>query len=616
MRVIIALLFVVSLCVYPGCDSGGYAIKQPTQAQLEKMDASSSGGGMSYEDGNMARTVAPKAQVTPSAKEAKKEDAQPSSAAAAVQGNPTGTAPPTSVDVEEFSLGSGQGKATGTAPPTSVDDEEFGLGSGQAPQPRASAPGRPRAGKLGIAQNAENTATDSPVESIAEGAASSTSKPEATSLLEKAAQSFNEYKEVEANQYLLGHWLTDTESASNYPFQWVPGLSEPRLSFRWGVGVIYDAPDGFTRQPPVIGGSATVVLGNGDGISSQPLQPPTRGVRGGKSSVQRSLSETPTENDPRSLGYDLDRSFPMGDFIFYTGDFGERLVKRLESRRSHAESFYGKILAISALGRWDFARGVRSTDVARPTEVQRGSVAASGRYFRDIDDLEPVAANPINGSGSSRKSSDQNSIHGTLIPGVIYLGVESGSTAEKSVVEKGKAAGVDAVLIFHVKIKEKNRSDLVYSTTTLTVHNLKTGESQQTGSLNSETVAKARQKNSDSDNDPVELALDKIFKDYSDEKFRVIDMPKNLTPDIVKKRVDSLVAGTHQNPLPVVAEIMSYRKSGLIDEPAALVAMTKLLGNEDAAKTLLTGSTEEKIVAIDKWMPGNFDLPESGENFR
>jgi hypothetical protein len=197
---------------------------------------------------------------------------------------------------------------------------------------------------------------------------------------------------------------------------------------------------------------------------------------------------------------------------------------------------------------------------------------------------------------------------GTIVPGVIYLGAETGTTAEQVLLDRGNSSGVDAVLIFYVEVKSKSRSSGPSSTTKLAVHNLKNGEKHETSTLNSQTVAKARERDNDDDNDPVELQLDKIFTNYSDEKLRFSDMP-DLKPEIAKKRVDSLVASSHPNPLPVVAEILAYHKAGLIDEPTAVAALAQLIDGEDEAKKLISGSAEEKLAAIEKWLPGKFDDP-------
>ena len=309
----------------------------------------------------------------------------------------------------------------------------------------------------------------------------------------------------------------------------------------------------------------------------------------------------------------VDRSTPTGNLVYYTGDFGERLIKRLDSRRLHKDSYYGKMLAVAKYKRPDAARGSTTTTTIKSTgREEPGHAVMLGDDEEETSRTVTSNIPPRNAGNSSAVAAST----GTLLPGVIFLGVETESDAEKSLLEQGKVAGVDAVLIFYVSVKSKSRSGDAYSTTSLGVHNLKTGEAQKTGTLSSATVAKVRQKDKNSANDPVELALDKIFNEYSDEKFRVSAMPK-IEPDVAKKRVEALVAGSHVNPLPIVAEILSYHKSGLLDEASTITALGQLLGGDDAAKKLLSGTPEEKLAAVDKWMPGKFEIPgKSDAGFR
>jgi hypothetical protein len=427
------------------------------------------------------------------------------------------------------------------------------------------------------------------------------------SLIDRAVQSYKLYNESAASQLLYGHWLTLSDASTEYPLQWVSGLSEPRIFFRWGIGVVYEAPSSFSRQPPLIGGAETVALDD-QGGAGRPQNTPLSGMRVGRGARLGAPTQRNTEEDQPSAPYEgLDMQLPIGDFIFHTGDFGERLLKRLESRRLHKDGYYGKILANSEFGRWEYHRGSRTTgEAAPPPTTQRGSAGGFGGGFDEA---------PAGVVQSDPNAPKPESVEGTLVPGVIYLGVETDSSGEQALLEKAKSMGLDGAFIFYVDVKLKTRAKELYSSTSLGVHNLKTGESNKTGSLNSETVAKAREKNRNEDDDPVELALDKVFKNYSDEKLRLSAMPE-LKPDIAKKRVDSLVAEKHANPLQAAAEVISYHRAGLLEEMATVDAVGKLLGDPDAAQKLVSGSEDDKIAAVEKWMPQDLQSAAGDSSFR
>ncbi len=416
------------------------------------------------------------------------------------------------------------------------------------------------------------------------------------SLVDQAAKSFDEFKEFDATQHLYVHWLTDTGAMSEYPLQWVAGISEPRLFFRWGVGVVYNAPTDFSDQPPLIG---------------DPVAPT---VPSANRSGRAAMFNQPAPNSALASPYaGVDLTTPTGNLLYHTGDFGERLMKRLNSRRLHRDFFYGKILAISKFKSPEDARPTTTTTTITTPATQRSQRAVVE------GDIEEGTSRTVttNNARSTPNTSGVVATTGTLVPGVIFLGTESDTDAEKILLERGETSGVDAVLIFYVTVKEKSRSDSAYSTTKLGVHNLKTGEKKETGSLSSETVAKVRQREKDSDNDPVEVALDKIFGDFADSSLRVSAMPE-IKPEIAQKRTDTLVAESHTNPLPAVAEIMSYHKAGLLDDASTIAAVGKLIGGDDVAQKLLSGTSEEKLAAVKKWLPDDAENSgqSSGEKFR
>lgn len=627
MRHVLLLFVAFLMCAYTGC-GGGSGIKSPTKEQVSKANRPAT---LVAPDEGPAR---PRSQARPNAsaesketaaaaaptEDAKSAETQPPAAQASTDEfdsppaeNATAdssekkpaprVANPRFADMDEDapSANAANNSAAAKKPAPRVANPRFADMDEDAPArsaPAAAAGGaggkgmaRPgaRTGGSGVA-GGKGTPRNAPVD---EEAAPVESGP--VTEFAAATKFFEDRKEFDAVQHLYAHLLTDDSALSDYPLHWVEGINEPRTFLRWGVGVVYNAPDNYADRPPVIGEAIAAAA-----------PAPTRGARsmrgGGESKVLASNNSSSSRQTTQ-----VDRSTPHGNLIYYTGDFGERLINRLESRRLHREYFYGKLLADVKVVEREGASGRaagRGTTVAEQSTTRR-AVLDAGEDERVTQSVRGTRGAP---AGAAAAAEVDVAASGTIVPGVVFLGAASESNAEKELLDRGQAAGVDAVLIFYVTVKSSGRSAPAISTTSLGVHILKNGDSAKTATLNNETVAKAREREKDSTDDPVEVALDKIFNQYADQKLKFTSMPE-LTPEQVKGRVETLVANKSANPLPGVVEIMSYHKLSLIDDAATVAALGTLLGSDDAAKKLLGGTRDEKLAAIDKWLPGKFQDP-------
>ena len=79
-------------------------------------------------------------------------------------------------------------------------------------------------------------------------------------LLGEAVTAFSERRESDAFKYLYAYLLCDDEAAAKHSLDWYTGIAQPKVAFRWGVGVNYTAPSGFEGKPPVIGDPEDVRL--------------------------------------------------------------------------------------------------------------------------------------------------------------------------------------------------------------------------------------------------------------------------------------------------------------------------------------------------------------------
>ena len=167
---------------------------------------------------------------------------------------------------------------------------------------------------------------------------SSFAAPPKISLLLDAKRLFEQHNEQAAVNYVYANHLISNEARENYQLQWFPGLKEPRLFFRWGVGVVFN-PKKFDGRHPVIGdpgdpdegASRSSSGGRGAPGLGQPGSIGTGGGRGGSRSG-RTYKNVDTER-------------PDGFLLYYTGDFGEKLISFLDERRLDDDApFYGQIL--------------------------------------------------------------------------------------------------------------------------------------------------------------------------------------------------------------------------------------------------------------------------------
>lgn len=103
------------------------------------------------------------------------------------------------------------------------------------------------------------------------------------------------------------------------------------------------------------------------------------------------------------------------------------------------------------------------------------------------------------------------------------------------------------------------------------------------------------------DQDPVAKEIEAFFKKV-DTDWPLGPLPASLTAEAVLNRLRTLISATHENPLPVLAEVRMYQTRGLLKDEHLLTAYEKLIGQSEG-KQLAAGSDEEKKQAIERWLP-------------
>ena len=415
-------------------------------------------------------------------------------------------------------------------------------------------------------------------------------------LLAQAKRRFVEHDEENGIKLLYAHHLVSDEARSDYSLNWFKGLKEPRLLLRLGVGIIYNAPKDFDGRHPVIGDPGDP---NEGATASRNNNRSGRRGRGG-------LSATGSGGGSRggSRTYkDVNTERPDGYLLYYTGEFGEAVVRELDKRRKSDDSSFGKILKDVM----DVELPNDEEEPERAPSSRRSSAASSisslgignsrGRGRQPVDD-EPKDSTVLDGAlgnGTAQKPDDEE-FTGSIRPGVMLVGV--GSKVE--LLERAKAAGLDSLITFNVKVTTSRRgSNPPTSTTSVKVLDLKTDNEQLfSGRSLKDTMVSEKQ---DEGEDLVEKEIERLFN-VMDSDFAAAPLPSAISADNVKKRIGRLLKTHADNPLPAAVEVVAFLEQKLLTEDLAKTAMKRLFKTDDAT-VLITGGSDERLEFLSNWLP-------------
>ena len=435
------------------------------------------------------------------------------------------------------------------------------------------------------------------------------------SLLPDAKKLFQSHQESDAIKVVYVNHLVSDNARDEYPLSWFAGLKEPRLFFRWGVGVVYTKPRDFDGRHPVIGDP-------GDenekpaGTTSRSGRGNSRSGRGrgslGPGDITGSGGRGPSRARSGARTYkNIDTTRPDGCLMYYTGDFGLELISHLESRRKDKNPYYGQILkdVMEVEVEEGDSQSNNNPNSRRPS---RGSASGSlgisggggdltrgggGRNPAGSQDDEENTDVLDRAMGRSTAALPEEDFTGSIIPGVELLGV--GKKAE--LVQRAKDSGVDMLIMFTVKIS-KSRGNY-FNTTNMKIVDINTEENVfNSKSLRDNKVEEAIE---DGD-DPVRDEVQKAFTSFADKELKAAKMPKGLNEENVKKRVGRLLKQEIGNPLPAAVEIVSFHRANLLSDDLAKMALERLFESEDS-QVLVTGTAEERLEFLKEWLPEDSD---------
>jgi hypothetical protein len=550
---------------------------------------------------------------------------------------------------DESKADEGDSKTAPQEPSSTGDPLEPGTGEGgagssvaakQPATPPVTASRRNRPPGLGIAapgigNRKKNDKKDEKKEEPGESAGES--QPEAVvddapaeehrfSFFERANYAFSTENETEGFQYLYAHAIAEDNALEIHPLAWYAGLNEPRLGLRWGVGVDY-RPGKFEGDPPRFGTGSDSSTSSGGGNAGGGDGGELNGRDVGNRLPNGRRPQQSPQNRQTSPGNAPSGDDPTEQLLYYTGDFGDLLVQRIEMRRTNSDFYWGKALhEIDATKTFEEKQapvaGAPSNRGGRGAERSSGRGRGSGGAGLGMDD--DLAGNTSPGTASNPPAANANDGRVTpkeipgfepefeanatsLVPGAMMLGLGK----KNELLERARAHGLDLLAVFDVGIQFSSR-DEAKNTTMLTIIDVKTGEDViQTRKLNTAAYSKALESGKEN---PIEMELDKAFPDKTDKEFKCSELP-NISDEAASRRIEALLESAPANPLPVLVEIRYYLDQGLISKSDYVAAAEALIGPENARK-LVDGDIKQREEALHDWLPGQYTVNVPSSEFR
>jgi hypothetical protein len=375
----------------------------------------------------------------------------------------------------------------------------------------------------------------------------------------KAQLAFRRGKEKDALQFLYAHALTSDEGAENLlsTIRWVGGLRQPALAVRWGVGFVVTAPRNFNGDPKPVGSHQTL-----------PTRGGPRDGGGGNEGYVGGGGETDYGGGDGGGG--KNSLLAKG-----AGELGEKLLAAYTERLMRGD--FGEVLKNAADGRNQGNRGNRGAAGMEGYGGESGGAGAS-----------PGGGGDAAGAAAATQVTQ-------ITAGLSMLGIGT----QKELIDRAREDGIDAVVIIDVKLRVSPSNNLVTNESTIALLDAKTQKKlHTTKKFNNITIQQAR---ADEKDDGVDKEFESLFEAV-DANLKMADLPAGLNADIAAKRIDSLAAEKHDNPLPILVEAKMYHSKGLLDEAQLFAAYEKLLG-VDSGRMLATGTEEDKVKALSAWIP-------------
>jgi hypothetical protein len=431
-----------------------------------------------------------------------------------------------------------------------------------SPMPDATSSGYPMPGTEGSTTSDGTTppAEGTPAEgyptsdsATSDSSTDASGQPQAKpkTLKERSLIAFHDGKEDEAFQLLSTHYVLSPDGGAELAerMQWIPQLRRPALAPRIGVVVKYKVtPPTWDGDPQPIGSEAglkafadaTSKRDDGRGSGDNPSG---SGNQEGSGRRRRRPAGAEGGENPKPA------SPAEEDFIFFTGEFGAKMLAAL--RVKIAEGVFGQSLKEA---------GQALVDPADPNNPSEGSYQ-----------------NP-SGTGEGQRP-DGFAVEGQLTPGVTYLGMFED---DKELAETIQDSPVDVILEYDVAVRASMKSPIVNNDTKLRIVMAKKPEILfNSAQLNNRTVLMEREKGTRSE-DPVDKEVGRAMA-VLEEKFKLVPLPPALTSEVALKRIGDLAKEKPEDPLPMLLEARYYVAKDLMTQDDLMALVVAGVGEEKIA---------------------------------
>ena len=378
-----------------------------------------------------------------------------------------------------------------------------------------------------------------------------------TTYAELAQQAFRQGDDPLALRNLMAHAVTaDPEEAKLLldKMGFNARVKHPAFAIRWGVGI-------EIKRPPAYNGNIFPI-----GTSQNIAVKPARGAASadGGFGEGAGIGATTGEGD-----FSGGRSRIPQPVKLLTGELGEKIVEQFTVRLERGD--YGDVLKTP------------------PTAPAGGGATAYGGQYEE--------SGYGGGYDGGMQPGGQNQEPRSILPGVTLIDI--GST--KDLLAKAKQAGVDALCVFKIEVTLVPRAQLVINNTSLEIFDVATATVKpvfSTKPLNNIEVQKDRLEGKPDD---VAKTLIALFE-HVDQTWKLGPVPAMESQQVLTRIGAILNEGPGADPLPALAEVRMYHSRGLLQDNHLELAYQRLLGDEQAARILATGTEEEKKAVIEKYM--------------
>ncbi|MEO1524444.1 MAG: hypothetical protein AAFX06_03370 [Planctomycetota bacterium] len=218
-----------------------------------------------------------------------------------------------------------------------------------------------------------------------------------------------------------------------------------------------------------------------------------------------------------------------------------------------------------------------------------------GDFGRALTDVTGDIGGPISSEFVDTLQSSPESLP-MWRQGFLYLG--SGDLSKN--VKVAQANGLDLIVHFDVLLKE-GRGDFVQNISRCRLIHVPSGKSLGVSrSIDSLELAQQSRGKGVSSRDYVSEQLSNLIA-ILDRQAKTMDMPQ-LTPEVAKRRVGTLLSSGGGNSLQTLAEVRLYQAQQLLSEEEVMTAFDIVGGSE--AMRLLYGTDEEKLEIVRSWAIG------------